>query len=309
MEDLDLNLEDFTARINADLVGKFVNIASRCAGFIHKQAGGSLAPQLGNTALYAEFAAAAGQIAEWYEARQYGRTMREIMRLADRANQYIDERKPWVLARDPGRAADVQSVCTDGLNLFRVLMLYLKPVLPAMAAQAEKFLGMGPLRWADAATPLLGSTIGAYEPLMMRVDPLAVTRMIETSKPPPTTGAGAAQMPQATTDTAQIDIDEFLKVELRVATILTAEAVEGADKLVRVTVDAGDGQRTVLAGIRGAYEPAALIGRQVILVANLKPRKMRFGTSEGMLLAAGDGGREIFLIGPDAGARAGMRVR
>ena len=308
-DDIDLNLDDFAARINADLVGKFVNIASRCAGFIQKQFDGQLAARLGNAALHAEFAAAAGQIAEWYEAREYGRAMREIMRLADRANQYIDERKPWLLAKDPARSAEVQSVCTDGLNLFRVLMLYLKPVLPVMAARAEAFLGTAPLRWADANAPLLGGTIRGYEPLMMRVDPAAVARMVEASKPA-SSGPGEKKMEQtAPAAAAEIDIDEFLRVDLRVATVLTAEAVDGADKLVRVTVDAGAGQRTVLAGIRSAYPPADLVGRQVVLVANLKPRKMRFGTSEGMLLAAGDGGQEIFLIGPDAGARPGMRVR
>ncbi len=178
-EDIDLNLDDFVARINSDLVGKFVNIASRCAGFVGRQFGGRLADQLENPALHRDFAAAAEEIAALYEGREYGRAMREIMRLADRANQYIDERKPWALARDPARAAEVQAVCTDGINLFRVLLLYLKPVLPAMAARAEVFLGAGPLSWTDAGRPLLGRTIGTYEPLITRVDPAAVARMVE----------------------------------------------------------------------------------------------------------------------------------
>jgi methionyl-tRNA synthetase len=310
MEDIDLNLDDFAARINADLIGKFVNIASRCAGFIHKQFDGQLATGLENAALYAEFAGASGRIAEWYERREYSRAMREAMRLADRANRYIDERKPWALAKDPAKAAEVQAVCTDGLNLFRLLMLYLKPVLPAMASRVEAFLGAGELRWKQAADPLLDRSIGAYEPLMMRVDPAAAARMVEASKAPPSDAPPDARgQPPAAEAAAEVDIDEFLKVDLRIATILTAEAVAGTDKLVRVTVDAGNGQRTVFAGIRSSYQPADLVGRQVVLVANLKARKMRFGISEGMLLAAGDGGQDIFLIGPDAGARPGMRVR
>lgn len=308
VDDIDLNLDDFVARINSDLIGKFVNIASRCAGFIHRQSAGRLAASLGNPDLYNEFAALAGQIAEWYEAREYGRAMREVMRLADRANQYIDERKPWQLAKDPASAGKVQSVCTDGINLFRLLMLYLKPVLPAMAARAESFLGTEPLRWSDAGQPLLARAIGPYEPLMLRVDPSGVRRMIEVSKQE-AVGASGSAVQQAPASPGQIDIDEFLKVDLRVATVVAAEAVAGSDKLVRLTVDVGENQRNVLAGIRGAYDPAALVGRQVIIVANLKPRTMRFGTSEGMLLAAGDDGRGVFLIGPDAGAQPGMRVR
>jgi methionyl-tRNA synthetase len=310
MDDIDLSLDDFAARINADLIGKFVNIASRCAGFIHKQFGGQLAAGLENAALYAEFAGASDQIAEWYERREYSRAMREVMRLADRANRYIDERKPWALAKDPARSAEVQAVCTDGLNLFRLLMLYLKPVLPAMASRVETFFGVGELRWKEAADPLFGCTIGAYEPLMTRVDTAAAARMVEASKPEPSDASPDSRgQPPAAAAAAEVDMDEFLKVDLRVATILTAEAVAGADKLVRVTVDAGNGRRTVFAGIRSAYDPADLVGRQVVLVANLKARKMRFGISEGMLLAAGDGGRDIFLIAPDAGARPGMRVR
>jgi methionyl-tRNA synthetase len=314
-DDIDLNLQDFTARINADLVGKFVNIASRCAGFIHRQFSGRLADALENPRLHAEFVNAGASVAACYEARDYARAMREIMALADRANQYLDERKPWALAKNPAQAQAVQAVCTDGLNLFRVLMLYLKPVLPAMAARAEAFLGVRPLAWSDAGTPLFGTAIGRYEPLMIRVDAAGVERMVEASRPaatlaPPAPIAGPpAEVPPAG-GPPMIDIDEFLKMDLRIASIISAETVEGADKLLRVTVDVAGERRTVLAGIRGAYQPTDLVGRQVVLVANLKPRKMRFGVSEGMLLAAsGEGERGIFLIAPDSGAKPGMRVR
>jgi methionyl-tRNA synthetase len=309
-EDIDLNLEDFVARTNSDLVGKFVNIASRCAGFIQRQFAGRLAAQLENGALHEEFAAAATQVGACYEAREYGRAMREIMRLADRANHYIDERKPWALAKDAANAPAVQAVCTDGLNLFRILVLYLKPVLPTLAARAEAFLGTGPQRWQDAGTPLLGRTIGTYEPLITRIDPAAVARMIEASRPATPSAEGASPVPSPAADVASatIDLDTFLKADLRVATVLAAEAVEGADKLLRLTLDLGGERRTVFAGIRSAYDPATLIGRQVVVVANLAPRKMRFGVSEGMVLAAGDGAG-IFLVAPDAGATPGMRVR
>jgi methionyl-tRNA synthetase len=310
-DDIDLNLEDFVARINSDLVGKFVNIASRCAGFISRQFAGRLAERLENPALYREFAAAADEIAKFYDAREYGRAMREIMRLADRANRYIDERKPWALVKDAAQAPEVQAICTDGINLFRVLMVYLKPVLPAMAARAERFLGGAPLTWTAAATPLLGHTISTYEPLITRVDPAAVTRMVQASKPATETEMRDASGESGKTTESAIDLETFLRSDLRVATVLNAEIVEGAEKLLRVTVDLGGGEeRTVLAGIRGSYEPAALVGRQVVVVANLKARKMRFGVSEGMLLAASDEtGGGIYLIGPDSGAKAGMRVR
>jgi methionyl-tRNA synthetase len=234
--------------------------------------------------------------------------MREIMTLADRANQYIDERKPWSLAKDPRCATQVQTACTDGLNLFRVLLVYLKPVLPALVASAERFLGVGSLSWEDAAKPLLDHQIRTYEPLMKRIDPAAVASMVEASKPATSPPKEATSMEQPERAPNEIDLDEFLKTELRVATVLEAQTVDGADKLLRLTVDLGTERRTILAGIRAAYDPAGLIGRQVIVVANLKPRKMRFGTSEGMLLAAGDG-NGVFLLGPDQGAKPGMRVR
>jgi methionyl-tRNA synthetase len=303
-DDIDLNLDDFVSRVNSDLIGKFVNIASRCAAFITKQFQGRLATQVNNPALLSDFIAAAGTIAEHYEAREYARAMREIMRLADRANQYIDERKPWALARDPQQMPAVQEICSDGLNLFRILLIYLKPVLPNLAKHAEVFLGCGDLSWRDLDTPLLGHTIASYEPLMTRVEPARVTQMIEASKQSP-----SASRVTPAGEPAEIDIEAFQRVDLRIAQVIDAEAIEGADRLVRLTLDVGTARRNVIAGIRGCYAPTDLIGRQVVLVANLKPRKMRFGTSEGMVLAASGDGPGIFLVSPDVGAEPGMRVK
>ena len=312
LDDIDLNLEDFVARVNADLVGKYVNLASRCAGFISQRFDGQLADMLDAPELQQRFIDAGSSIGTAYESREFGRAMRETMALADEANRYIDDRKPWVLARDPHSLPRVQAVCTQGLNLFRLLTVYLKPVLPRVATRAEAFLDSGPLNWETRLQPLLGTRIAAYEALLVRVDPEAISRMVKSSMDSPATKA----VPPATVSTAdkpatgspgEIELADFQKVDLRIATVLAAEAVEGADKLVRLTLDVGSEQRTVLSGIKSAYAPADLVGRQVILVANLKPRKMRFGISEGMVLAAsGDAG--LFLVGPDSGAAAGMRV-
>ncbi len=242
-------------------------------------------------------------IQEAYEQRQFSRAMRDIMKLADRANQYIDEHKPWQLAKDETELPRVQAICTQGLNLFRILMTYLQPTLPGIAAAVETFLNTGPLTWNGRSSPLLGTTINKFIPLATRVEEKSVERMVEKS----TTQAPPAS--QTNTEIPQISIDEFLNIDLRIAKVVAAEAVEGADKLIRVTVSLGTEERTVLAGIRTAYDPDTLIGRQVILVANLEPRKMRFGTSEGMLLAAGPGGEDIYLVSPDEGAKPGMRVR
>jgi methionyl-tRNA synthetase len=310
LDDIDLSLTDFVARVNADLVGKVVNLASRCAGFISQRFDGQLATALESPELYESFVAAGDSIGLAFEHLDYGRAMRETMLLADAANKYIDEQKPWVLARDPATMTRVQAVCTQGLNLFRVLMTYLAPVLPRVAAQSAAFLQAGPITWPGRATPLLGSRIAVYEPLLVRVDPGAISRMVENSMetPTPRSPALAAAEPVATTSAvAEIELADFQKVDLRIATVLHAEAVDGADKLVRLTLDIGTEQRTVLSGIKSAYAPADLVGRQVILVANLKPRKMRFGVSQGMVLAAsGDTG--LFLVGPDNPAPAGARV-
>ncbi|MBT8443238.1 MAG: methionine--tRNA ligase [Gammaproteobacteria bacterium] len=308
IEDIDLNLDDFVARTNSDLVGKYVNIASRCAGFISKRFDGQLAAQLDDLSLYQEFVAAGDDIATAFENREFGRAMRQVMKLADRANQYIDGHKPWQLAKDQDELPRVQLICTQGLNLFRILTTYLKPVLPVVTAAAEEFLNGGRLTWDSRLTPLLGQEILKFKPLLTRLEQQSVENMIEKTRAAADEQAESAAT-EKTNDDSHIDIDTFLDIDLRVAEVVAAEAVDGADKLIRVTVDLGDERRQVLAGIRTAYDPGQLVGRHVVLVANLEPRKMRFGTSEGMLLAAGPGGADIFLISPDAGARPGMRVR
>ncbi|OOG22841.1 methionine--tRNA ligase [Thioalkalivibrio denitrificans] len=313
VDDIDLNLEDFIARVNSDLVGKVVNIASRCAGFINKRFGGRLADSLPDADLYERFARSREEIARLYEGREFGQAMREIMALADVANQYIDEHKPWVLAKTEGNEDRVQAVCSQGLNLFRVLMTYLKPVLPHMAARAEAFLNVGPLHWNDVAEPIGGHRINAFEPLMIRVDPAAVEQLQAASREDLASAGGEDAAPKQALEggpiAPEIGIEDFAKVDLRVARILRAEHVEGADKLLRLSLDLGGETRQVFAGIRSAYDPATLEGRLTVMVANLAPRKMKFGTSEGMVLAAGPGGKDIFLLTPDDGARPGMRVK
>ena len=300
LEDIDMNLEEFATRINADLVGKLVNIASRCASFIHRGHGGKLAAELADAPLYREFTDAGAGIMEAWETLEYAAAVREIMALADRANLYIDRKKPWLAAKDPARAAEVQAVCTQGINLFRVLMAYLKPVLPQTAERAEAFLGARVAHWRDVEKPLLAAAINEYAPLATRVDAAGVQKLVETPMAPTEPAAPA-------TGPAQVTAEEFGRIDLRVARIEAAEFVEGADKLLRLSVDLGGERRTVFAGIRGAYEPGQLVGRMVVIVANLKPKKMRFGTSEGMALAA-SGEDGLFLLAPDAGARPGMKV-
>ena len=308
IDDLDLSPADFVNRFNADVVGKLVNIASRCAGFIAR-GGGRLATELPEPALYAEFAAARSRIGELYETREFAAAVREITALADRANQYLDARKPWLLAKDPARAGEVRAVCTQGLNLFRALSVYLAPVLPVLAANAARFLGRAIGQWDEVATPLLGSELGPYEPLATRLDPKVVASLI-VAEAPASTPSAAPATPAGAAPPAEITLDEFRRIDLRVARITAAGLVEGADKLVQLTVDLGGEQRNVFAGIRGAYDPALLVGRHVVIVANLKPRQMRFGLSQGMVLAAArDDGPELFLVSPDAGASAGMPVR
>ncbi|MEM9404343.1 MAG: methionine--tRNA ligase, partial [Pseudomonadota bacterium] len=303
MEDIDLNLEDFVARVNSDLVGKLVNIASRCAGFISKRFAGELAPALHDEASFAAFRNAADRIAAHYEAREYSKAMREIMSLADTANRYIEEHKPWILIKDKSKQATVQAVCTQGLNYFRALMIYLTPVLPAIADDAKTLFNENEWHWDDVNKPLLGARVNSYKPLLTRVETKQVDKMVEQSKP---TTPDAPQDSGA--DDATISIDDFMKVDLRVAKVVAAEAVEGAEKLLQLTLDLGDHERRVFSGIKAAYEPEDLVGRHVIAVANLAPRKMRFGVSEGMVLASGPGGGDIFLLSVDDGAKPGMRV-
>ncbi|MFW5454372.1 methionine--tRNA ligase [Thioalkalivibrio sulfidiphilus] len=309
VDDIDLSLDDFIARVNSDLVGKVVNIASRCAGFIHKRFNGQLADSLPDADLYQRFARSRDEIAKLFEAREFGQAMREIMALADVANQYIDEHKPWVLAKQEGMEDRVQAVCTQGLNLFRVLMTYLKPVLPAMAEKAEGFLNVAPLAWNHVAEPLLAHRINPFEPLMTRVDPDAVARLQEASREDLTAATAPKQELEGGPIAQEIGIEDFGKIDLRVARIVKAEHVEGADKLLRLSLDLGGEMRQVFAGIKSAYDPADLEGKLTVMVANLAPRKMKFGMSEGMVLAAGPGGKELFILNPDDGARPGMRVK
>ncbi len=302
MEDIDLNLDDFAARVNSDLVGKLVNIASRCAGFVSRKFAGRLAAKLEDGELFGRFAAAGEQIAAHYEDREYSKAMRLIMSLADEANRYLDEKKPWLLARDPAKLSEVQAICTQGLNLFRTLMIYLAPVLPALADKSRELFRENPWTWGAASEPLLSQEISEYQPLLVRVETSQLERIIEESRE-------STSVPETNNETPLITIDDFSKIDLRVAEILKAEAVDGANKLLKLTLDVGNGRRTVFAGIKAAYEPSALDGRFVVVVVNLEARKMRFGTSDGMVLAAGPGGKDIFLLSPDSGAQAGMRVK
>ncbi|WP_295434706.1 methionine--tRNA ligase [uncultured Thiodictyon sp.] len=327
VDDIDLSLEDFAFRVNADLVGKVVNIASRCAGFITKRFAGRLSAALPHRFAFDQFVAAGASIGEAYERREYSRAVREIMFVADQANQYIDARAPWTVAKQPGCEAELQDICTQGLNLFRLLIGWLKPILPGTATDSEAFLQVPPLTWADLDRPLLDHLIAPFKPLMTRVEPAQVAALLEASKED-LTGAGASrpgasadETPPAAdqTDTSAhlardplaptIDFDTFAKVDLRVARIVAADRVDGADKLLALRLDLGGETRQVFAGIRAAYDPAALVGRLTVMVANLAPRKMRFGVSEGMVLAAGPGGADIFILTPDDGAEPGMKVK
>jgi methionyl-tRNA synthetase len=313
VDDIDLNLEDFIQRVNSDLVGKVVNIASRCAGFINKRFEGRLSVEFTEPALYREFIDASEAIAADYEAREYGHAIRRIMALADRANQYIDANKPWVLAKEAGREQQVQDVCSVGLNLFRVLATWLQPVLPAMAAEVESFLNLPAMRWDAIEMPLTDHRINRFKPLMTRVEQDKVDAMLEDSKDSLTASepaAPAASGPlQADPIAETIDFGDFAKLDLRVARINRAEHVEGADKLLRLELDIGGETRNVFAGIKSAYAPESLEGRLTVMVANLAPRKMRFGVSEGMVLAAGPGGGDLWILHPDEGAQPGMRVK
>jgi methionyl-tRNA synthetase len=313
VDDIDLNLEDFIQRVNSDLVGKVVNIASRCAGFINKRFEGRLSAECAEPALYSEFIDSSEAIAADYEAREYGHAIRKIMALADRANQYIDANKPWVLAKEPGREQQVQDVCSVGLNLFRVLATWLQPVLPAMARQVETFLNLPAMRWDAIETPLTDHRINKFTPLMTRVEQDKVEAMLEDSKDSLTSSqpaVPAASGPlQADPISETIGFEDFAKLDLRIARINRAEHVEGADKLLRLELDLGGETRNVFAGIKSAYAPETLEGKLTVMVANLAPRKMRFGLSEGMVLAAGPGGGDLWILHPDDGALPGMRVK
>jgi len=309
VEDVDFNPEDFVARVNADLVGKYVNIASRAAGFLTRRFGGQLSADVGveGRALLDALRGQRAGIETLYEQREFAKAMREVMALADRVNGYVDQHKPWELARQAGAEAVLHDVCTVCVEAFRLLTIYLKPVLPALAARVEGFLRVPPLAWADAPRALGAHRIGEYQHLMQRVDPRQLAALLE----PP---AAAAVLPGGEALAAEIGIDDFARIDLRIARIVDAAVVEGSDKLLRLRLDAGEGRlRTVFSGIRSAYRPEDLVGRLTVLVANLAPRKMKFGLSEGMVLAAGhaDGQAQLglYLLEPHTGAQPGLRVR
>ncbi|MGK4473126.1 methionine--tRNA ligase [Aeromonas molluscorum] len=310
IDDLDLNLDDFVQRVNADVVNKLVNLASRNAGFIAKRFDGKLADSCSEPALYSEFASASASIAEAYEAREFSRAIREIMALADKANRYVDEKAPWVLAKQEGADAELQEVCSVGINLFRVLMAYLKPVMPLLAERAEAFLGET-LTWEGVALPLTNHQLTPFKALFARIEPAKIEAMIEASKEDlakeqaPKLAGPLADDPISPT----ISYEDFAKIDLRVALIKKAEAVPEADKLLKLQLDLGGETRQVFAGIKSAYNPEDLEGKLTVMVANLAPRKMRFGMSEGMVLAAGPGGKDLWILEPQEGAQPGMRVK
>lgn len=320
VDDIDLNLQDFQQRINSDLVGKVVNIASRCAGFISKKFDGKLSETIADEALYKNFTDASDSIAQAYEDRRYSKAMREIMALADLANQYVDEKQPWVLAKDEERKQEVQDICSLGINMFRALITYLKPVLPELAEKSEAFLNAGELQWNSVSSPLLNTEINKFKALMTRIEEDKVNAMLEANKEQLSIAAALQAKTGETKEvedsqlgkdpiSPMIEYDDFAKIDLRVVKIIKAEHVKGADKLLQLTLDLGDEQRNVFAGIKSAYKPEELEGKMTVMVANLAPRKMRFGMSEGMVLAAGPGGEDIYVLNPDEGAEIGMRIK
>jgi len=319
VDDIDLNLEDFQQRVNTDLVGKFVNIASRVASFIKKNNDGLLADTLPAPELLQQMIDAGDSIAQHFEARKYSQASREIMALADKANEYIAEEEPWAKNKLPEQAQNVHAICTQGINMFRILCIYLKPILPQVIAQAEAFLNSGELSWADLDKPLLNHRINKFKPLMQRIEKDSIDKIIAASKED--IKAAAINAPaKKTADKKdntvtkepvadEIEFEDFAKIDLRVARIIKAEHVEKADKLLQLTLDIGDETRNVFAGIKSAYSPEDLQGKLTVMVANLKPRKMRFGMSEGMVLAAGPGGKDLWILNPDEGAQPGMKVK
>jgi methionyl-tRNA synthetase len=321
VEDLDIQLDEFVSKVNSDLVGKVVNLASRTARFVESSGLSSSYPEDGG--LFAEAARAGDAIAEAYESCDTARAMRLVMALADRANEYVDRIEPWKLKKDPARAAEMQAACSVILNLYRQIVIYLAPVLPKLAADSEALLNTKFNSWSDANTPLLGTQVAPFSHLMQRVDPKKLETVIEQSREaaPATatataTAAAAAAEPvddgvalAAEPLAPECNIDDFQKVDLRVARVLSAEQVPEAKKLLKLTVSlGGDVQRTIFAGIKAAYAPETLVGRLVVIVANLAPRQMKFGLSEGMVVAAGAGGAEVFVLSPDSGAKPGQRV-
>ncbi|AGQ39602.1 TPA: methionine--tRNA ligase [Mannheimia haemolytica] len=327
IEDLDFNLDDFVQRVNSDIVNKLVNLASRNASFIAKRFEGKLAEKLDDEALFNEFTAQAETIANFYENREFNKAIRAIMELTDKANKYIDDKAPWVIAKEEGKEAELQAVCSMGIELFRVLMSYLKPVLPKLAERAEAFL-QSELRWDNIATPLFGHTVAPFKSLFSRLEKKQIDAVIdetkalfaEANKKTENQTKGTQKVEQQAVEkqeniavepiSPEITIDDFAKLDLRAAKVLNCEAVPKSDKMLRFELDLGDHQRQVFSGIKAAYpNPEALIGRFVIVIANLAPRKMSFGMSEGMILSAGTGGANLFLLDADSGVQPGMQVK
>ena len=313
IDDIDFNLEDFTARVNSDLVGKVVNIASRCSGFIKKRFDNCLSMSIFDTALFQQFVDAGAVIAEHYNQREYAKATRETMKLADLANQFIDTQKPWVLAKDKNKDQELHEICSLGINLFKILVTYLKPILPILSQQAECFLLITPLSWSNYQTPLLAHTIQPYKPLMTRVESKQIDAMMAQTKAQSEAMNTENTLPNSHLEkdpiSPEISIDDFMKIDLRIAKIVRAEHVKEAKKLIKLTLDLGGETKQVFAGIKSAYKPEDLEGKLTVMVANLAPRKMRFGVSEGMVLAAGPGGKDLFILSPDEGAEPGMKVK
>ena len=307
VEDIDLNLDDFMQRINSDLVGKVINIASRCAMFINKYFNNVLSTKCTGMNLFDEFVSVGEGIAKYYEKREYSKAIREIMLLADRANQYIDDQKPWALIKEAGNEKQVQEICSTGLNLFLLLITYLKPVLPETAKNVEAFMNISEINWQDSKSPLVNHTILPFTPLLQRITPEQINALRE--KPMTTESQDNTAASNFDPLFPEISIDDFSKIDLRIAKIISAESVEGAEKLLKLTVDIGFEKRQIFAGIKSAYNPEDLIGKLTVVVANLAPRKMRFGVSEGMVLAAGPGGKDLWILEPHDGAQPGMRVK
>ena len=312
VEDLDFNPDDFAARVNSDLVGKYINIASRAAGFLHKRFGGKLSADLGveGRVLLDGLRAHSATVCTCLDDREFGKALREVMLLADRVNEYVDQHKPWELAKKDGMDAALHDVCSVCIEAFRILTIYLKPVLPALAAQVEAFLQVAPMQWADAQRSLGAHAIGEYKHLMQRVDPKQLDALFE----PPQTAAVAVPPPGGEAIADEIGIADFTRVDLRIARIIKAEAVAGSTKLLRLTLDVGEGKtRNVFSGIAANYTPEQLTGKLTVMVANLAPRKMKFGSSEGMVLAASSADQKaqpgVFVLEPFPGAQPGMRVR
>lgn len=312
VDDFDLNLEDFVQRVNSDLVNKFVNIASRCAKLVQKS-GGSLHSEIDQPKLLKDFQDEADKISQCFENREFGKACKLIMLLADKANTYIDEKAPWTLAKDQVTLDQALKICSMGINLFRILSIYLKPVLPLLTKQIETFLNCEPLQWEDIKSPLVSHELNPFKPLMKRVDLKQVEAMVASSVEAEVKPKKAAKSKKAKADDGsikpEIQFDDFDKIDLRIAKIVAAEHVEEADKLLKLTLSLGEQQKQVFAGIKSAYAPEDLVGKLTVMVANLAPRKMRFGLSEGMVLAAGPGGKDLWILNPDEGAQPGMRVK